>query len=208
MGALLSNLGVMAEYEGDYDRSRDLHIEGLGYRLEAGDKAAIAISLSNLGNVLLLQGDVDQARGRLEESLQLRREIGDPRMIALGEHNLAVLARREGDYVATRRLLAGALRVQRDQEDKWAIAFMLEDIAVLAALEDHSRTALLLAGAAAALRDELGTPRGSAAQAELDEQLTSARDSLDPVADQVWAEGAAVGLDEAIRQALAYCEGG
>ena len=43
-GALLSNLGIMAEYDGDYDRSRALHEQGLAYRIEAGDKGAVAIS--------------------------------------------------------------------------------------------------------------------------------------------------------------------
>jgi class 3 adenylate cyclase/tetratricopeptide (TPR) repeat protein len=208
MGALLSNLGVMAEYEGDYERSLALHLEGLGFRLEVGDKAAIAISLSNVGNVLALEGHVDEARARLEESLQLRREIGDPREIALGEHNLGVLARQEGDYRATRQLFAGALRVQRDQNDRWALAFMLEDIAVLAAFEGDPSMALRLAGAGAALRDEIGAPRGSAAQDELDAQLAPAREQLGDGADAAWEAGARLGLEPAIAEALAYSERG
>ena len=51
-GALLSNLAIVAEYEGDYERSRALHEEGLALRVEAGDTAAIAISTMNLGVML------------------------------------------------------------------------------------------------------------------------------------------------------------
>ncbi len=207
-GALLSNLGVMAEYDGDYERSIALHHEGLELRVLAGDKAAIAISLSNLGNVLLLEGRVDEARQRLEESLQLRRETGDPTSIALGEHNLGLLTRSLGDFETTRKLFAGALRVQSEQGDKWALAFMLEDVAVLATLLGEPELAVRLAGAGAALRDELGTPRGSADQAELDRQLAPAREALVGGAEAAWQAGRAAGLDAAVGEALAFCESG
>ena len=34
MGALLSNLAIVAEYEGDYERSCALHEEGLALRVD------------------------------------------------------------------------------------------------------------------------------------------------------------------------------
>jgi class 3 adenylate cyclase/tetratricopeptide (TPR) repeat protein len=207
-GALLSNLGVMAEYEGDYERARALHEEGLAYRVEAGDKAAIAVSLSNLGNVLLLQGDVDGARARQEESLALRRETGDPSKIALGEHNLGLLTRSQGDYETTRELFAGSLEVYERQGDKWALAFMLEDVAVLASLIGECELALRLAGAGAALRDEIGTPRGASDEAELQRNLEPAREALGERADVAWEDGRTLGLDQAIREARAFCDGG
>ena len=204
-GALLSNLGVMAEYEGDYGRSRMLHEEGLALRKKAGDIAAIAISEMNLGNVLLLLGDVGGARARQEESLRLRRETGDPWMIALGEHNLAILERSQGTFERAHALFGSALPVYRDQGEKWALAFMLEDIAVLAALEGEPEMALRLAGAGSALRDEIGAPRGQSDQEELDRQLASAREALGARGDEMWADGRALPLDEAIARALAFC---
>ena len=162
--ALLSNLGVIAEYETDYERSRELHEDGLALRIEAGDKGAIAISQMNLGNVLLLLGRHDEARACQEESLWLRRETGSPWAIALGEHNLGILTRSEGDYETTRELFAGALKTFHDHGDKWALAFMLEDVAVLAVLVDEPAVALRLGGAGAAVREETGSPRGASDQ--------------------------------------------
>jgi tetratricopeptide (TPR) repeat protein len=150
-------------------------------------------------------GRYEEARARQEESLRLRREIGDPRMIALAEHNLGILTRALGDYGATRELFAGALHVQRDQGDTWALAFMLEDVAVLATLLCDPELALRLAGAAAALRVETRSPHGLAAEKELAEHLAPAREALGARADEVWAEGEASGLDEAIGEALAFC---
>ena len=206
MGALLSNLGVMAEYDGDYERARQLHEEGLALRVEAGDKGAIAISLSNLGNVLLLVGDVDGARARQEESLELRRETGDPSKIALGEHNLGLLTRAQADFGTTRKLFAGALGVYREQGDRWALAFMLEDVAVLATLLGEPALALRLAAAGAALREQMGAPRGPADQEELDGRLAPARKALGERADALWEEGRTVELDDAIATALRFCE--
>ncbi len=204
MGALLSNLGIMAEYDGDYDRSWALQEEGLGYRVEAGDKGAIAISLMNLGNVLLLRGNVTEARDCQEESLRLRRETGDPWMIALGEHNLGLLTRSQGDYRTTRSLFPRALRTYRDAGDRWAIAFMLEDVAVLATLLGEHAIALRLAGAGSAVREEIGAPRGSADQEELDNHLRASRDALGPGASGAWDDGRSLGLDSATEEALAF----
>ena len=176
MGALLSNLGVMAEYEGDYERARALNEEALAFRVEAGDKNATALSLMNLGNVLLKAGNVAESRARQEESLSLSRETGDRWLSALGEHNLGILTRAEGDLDQTRSLFASALPVYRDHGEKWALAFMLEDIAVLGVLLGEMELALRLAGAGAELRDEIGAPRGAAEQVELDEQLAPARE--------------------------------
>jgi tetratricopeptide (TPR) repeat protein len=161
----------------------------------------------NLGNVLLLLGDVEAARARQEESLRLRREMGDPWMIALGEHNLAILDRAQGDLERARALFASALPVYRDQGEKWGMAFMLEDVAVLAALLSEPEVAIRLAGAGSALRDEIGAPRGPADQEELDRQLAPAREALGGQAEELWGEGRSLGLDDAIRQALAFCVG-
>jgi tetratricopeptide (TPR) repeat protein len=158
----------------------------------------------NLGNVLLLKGNVEEARLCQEESLRLRRETGDPWMIALGEHNLGLLTRSQGDYRATRNLFARALRTYRDHGDKWAMAFMLEDVAVLATLLEHHKVALRLAGAGAAVRDEIGAPRGPADQAELDGQLDASRRALAAAAAAAWREGRALGLDAAIDETLAF----
>ena len=106
MGALYSNLAIVAEYEGDYERSCAFHEEGLAlaHRRRATPRVS-PISQMNLGVMLQRLGRMEEARARQEESLRLRREIGDPRMIALGEHNLGILTRTQGDYDATKRVV-------------------------------------------------------------------------------------------------------
>jgi tetratricopeptide (TPR) repeat protein len=208
MGALYSNLAIVAEYEGDYESSVALNKKGLELRVEAGDTVGIAISEMNLGVMLQRLGRMEEARARQEASLELRRQIGDPRMIALGEHNLGILLRELGDYDASRTLFASALRVQRDQRDTWALAFMLEDVAVLATLLDEPELALRLAGAAAALREATQSQHGVVTQQELDRQLAPAHEALGDRAEAAVRAGGALGLDEAVAEALAFCESG
>src|SRR5207244_6521150 len=102
---------------------------------------------------------------------------------------LGVLTRAQGDIAATCRLFANALRVYHDQGEKWALAFMLEDTAVVTVLASEPELALELAGAGAALREEIGAPRGPADQAELDAQLAPAREALGAAADDAFAAG-------------------
>ena len=84
---------------------------------------------------------------------------------------------------------------------------MLEDVAVVAVLVGEPELALRLAGAGAALRDEIGSPRGQADQEELDTQLAPAREELGERAEEAWGTGGKLPLDEAIGQALAFCGG-
>ena len=206
MGALLSNLAIVAEYQGDLEEARALHEQGLEVRVAAADLAGVAVSQMNLGVILFQLGRLDEGRAFQEQSLELRREMGDPWMIALGEHNLGILTRSQGDYETTKRLFAGALRVQRDQGDKWSLAFMLDDVAVLAALVGRPALAIRLAGAGAALREETGTTRGAVDQEDLDRALAPAREALGADAEREWEAGCALGLVDAIRQALELCD--
>jgi hypothetical protein len=81
---------------------------------------------------------------------------------------------------------------------------MLEDVAVLATLLEQHEVALRLAGAGAAVRDEIGAPRGPADQQELDSGLRASRDTFGANASDAWEAGRRVGLDGAIEEALAF----
>ena len=54
MAAVLSNLGVVAEYEGDLTGANDFHQRSLALRTEIGDRWAIAVSHTNIGMIAVL----------------------------------------------------------------------------------------------------------------------------------------------------------
>ena len=77
IAASLSNLGVVAYEQGDFDAAFEYLDESVALKRELGDQTSAAIPLGTLGAIAVEQGDFDQARIMLEESLQLKREVGD-----------------------------------------------------------------------------------------------------------------------------------
>ena len=138
--------------------------------------------------------------------MRLNREVGDAWMVAISHNNLGNANRGLGDLDEARRHYAESLRAYRDYDDKWAMAFLLEDVASLAALAGEFEPALELVGAADRMREEIGSPRGPALDAELDRRLQAAHDALgDEAADAIRTRGAGLGLPEALDAALAFC---
>jgi tetratricopeptide (TPR) repeat protein len=206
MSGLLSNLGVVAEYDGNYTASRDFHERALALRRELGDRWAIAVSLTNLGMIAVLQEQHEEARRHFDEAMRLNREVGDTWMVAISHNNLGNANRGLGNLAEARSQYAESLRAYRDYDDKWATAFLLEDVASLAALAGDFEPALELVGAADTMREEIGSPRGPALEAELDRRLQRAREALgNEAADAVRSRGAGLGLPEALDAALAFC---
>jgi hypothetical protein len=76
----------------------------------------------------------------------------------------------------------------------------------LAALAGEHERALKLVGAADRMREEIGSPRGPALDAELDRRLQEAHEALgNETADAVRNRGASLGLPEALDAALTFC---
>jgi tetratricopeptide (TPR) repeat protein len=208
MASVLSNLGIVAEYEGDYGLSRELHEQALALRSEGGDRWAIAVSMTNLGMIASLEGRHEDARGRFEEAMRLNREVGDGWMVTISHNNLGNAYRGLGDYPAALAQYAECLRAHRQHEDSWALAFLIEDIARLAALSGDPLRALELVGAADALREAIGSPRGTALEREIDADIDPAASRL-PVEEREAARrrGLAMDRESAIEVGLSLAGG-
>lgn len=197
----LNNLGILARRRGDYGLARELGEECLALRRTLNDRWGIAYSLNNLGNVGLSQSDYAYARACFEEALVIQRQIGDRWAIANLLTDLGRVVRDQGDLPAARTLLRESLKHNRDLNDRVALAYVLEALAWLSALENQPTQALRLAGAAAALRQAIGSPLPAADQARLEQALQPARDQLGPEADPIFAAGYALPLETALAEA-------
>ena len=205
MAALYSNLGVIAEYRGNPRASREYHEQALGLRAQIDDRRAIAVSMTNLGTIAVLEHEYEEARDCFEDAMRLNREVGDAWMVAISDNNLGNATRGLGDYEAAQRHYGESLRAYRDYDDKWALAFLVEDIGQLAALRGEPECAFELIGAADALREEIGTPRGPGLDEELERQLGPARALLGAVADLARARGKALPPEDVFDLALRAC---
>jgi predicted ATPase/class 3 adenylate cyclase len=202
VGALLNNLGMLAMYREEYRAAHTLFEEGLALFRELGDRWATGVLLNNLALTARYQGDTHAARRFFEEAIELRRNLGDRWGVASSLNGLTNLLLHSGELAGVRAMLDESLTLNREIGDRTAIAYCLEDFAGLAAASGEYQRALRLAGAAAALRQALGSPLPPAEQTALDRLLQSARAALTRATAE-YAAGEELSVEQAVALAAA-----
>jgi tetratricopeptide (TPR) repeat protein len=120
-------------------------------------------------------------------------------LVSLGD-----VAAEQGDRDSARAWYLEALQISRELAETARVPRLLENLAMQSALDGDAERALRLAGAAAAIRDEIGIAITPAQHARIDGALGAVQWGLGQTArDAAWAVGRAMGLDEAISYALA-----
>ncbi|MGB8878476.1 MAG: tetratricopeptide repeat protein [Solirubrobacteraceae bacterium] len=198
----LVSLGITAEYRHDLQTACDLMEEALGLARRTGDRRRIAGALDNLGFFWQQRADLARAGALHRESLELAREIGDPALLAAVLTNLGSTARQGGALEAARAAFRESLTIARNIGDRSRdVADVLEETAALAAAGGDHREALLLFGAAEAIRDAVGYPLREFFRDMYDPLLDESRAAVSG-ADRVRDAGRALPVDDAIDQAL------
>jgi len=200
----LSNLANVVKLQGDYVRARSLYAECLSIFEDLGDRTAVAWSMNYQGDVVRDQGDSAAARALYEQCLAIFRELGDPWGIAGTLADLGTLAREEGNYPAASSLYRESIKIFQALDHKRGIARLLECFACSAAkVQIEAGRSLRLAGAAAALRQNIGAPLTPAEQAKLEAGLRPARQALTNTASEAaWLEGWALPVEKAIEEVV------
>jgi predicted ATPase len=199
----LSNLANVVKSQGDYGRARALHAECLAIFKGLGDRAGVAWSLNSQGDVAREQGDSAAAQALYEQSLAIFRELDDYWGIAGTLTDMGNLAREQRNAPTALSLYQESLRIFQALEHKRGIARLLECFACLAAAQLEAARSLRLAGAAAALRQNIGAPLTPAEQAKLEALLDPARRALANTASATaWLEGWVMPVEKAIEEVL------
>ena len=222
----LNALGVNARDRGELIDASSLFERCLAIWKEFGDPSDIARALSNLASVMKLQGKYERASNLYDECLTIFRQIGDGAGAAWTLNYLGDVAREKADVVAARSYCENSLSEFRRLRDSWGIASALSDLASLSCDQGNNSEARRLygesiklfqdlgaqsqaeqslhwAGAAAALRQQLGVPLVPAEQRRLEKALEFARRTIGNAAGlTAWMEGWAMPLDQAIQEAL------
>jgi predicted ATPase/serine/threonine protein kinase len=199
----LSNLASVAKLQGDYPRARSLYAECLSIFQGLGDRIGVAWSLNYQGDVARDQGDSAAARTLYEQGLAIFRELGDRWGIAGTLADLGSLAREQRDCPAAHSLYRESIKIFQELEHKRGIARLLECFACSAAVQLEAEQSLRLAGAAAALRQNIGAPLTPAEQAKLEASLQPARQALtNTIGATAWLEGWALPIEKAIEEVL------
>jgi predicted ATPase len=199
----LSNMASVAKLEGDYERSRSLYAESLATFRVLGDREGVAWSLNYQGDVAREQGDTAGARSLYESALAIFHELEDGWGIAGTLADLGGLARHQKDYSTAHSLYRESIQLFREMEHKRGIARLLECFAGVAASQANAERSLRLAGAAAALRQNIGAPLPPTEQLRIQEEIEPARIALGNAASSAaWLAGWGLPLDSAVDEAL------
>jgi predicted ATPase/serine/threonine protein kinase len=199
----LSNLANVLKLQGDYDRARALYAECLAIFRGLGDRTGVAWSLNYQGDVARDQGDSAAAQALYEQGLVIFRELGDRWGIAGTLADLGSLAREQRNYPRVHSLYRESIRIFQELEHKRGIARLLECFACSAAAQLQAERSLRLAGAAAALRQNIGAPLTPAEQAKLEASLHLARQALsNTVGVAAWLEGWTLPVDKVVEEVL------
>jgi tetratricopeptide (TPR) repeat protein len=198
----LYNLSFVDRIRGNEEAGMAKLREVLEMARSIGDQALAADSLGLLGNYEMRQGHPERAVEMVEEGLAILREQGSRFAVADTLSGLASTYRLLGDREAARAATREALETFVDVGNPTGVAMVLEEIAMVETVEGQHDRALRLAGAASALKDEIG---GGAPEELMRtaESFQQSRTSLGAeAADRAWAEGREMGTEKAIAYAL------
>jgi tetratricopeptide (TPR) repeat protein len=163
----------------------------------------VAWAMNYQGDVARDQGDSKAAQELYEQALAIFRELDDRWGIAGTLADLGSLAREQGECPTAHSMYRESIKTFQELDHKRGIARLLECFAGLAAVQLEAERSLRLAGAAAALRQNIGAPLAPAEQAKLETSLRPARQALtNAMSSAAWLEGRALSVEEAVEAAL------
>ncbi len=189
--------------QGELARASALYDECLTIFRDVGDVAGIAWTLNYQGDVARERNDLTAARSFYEQGLAAFSLSRDGWGIACALSDLASLSWDQSDNDEARRLYGESIQMFQNLGHQRGIARVLECLAANAAADSNALQSLRFAGAAAALRNRLGTPLTPAEQRKLEKALEFARRALGKDAGLTpWMEGWAMPVEQAIQEAL------
>ncbi len=200
-GYAAGTLAASAALRGDLDLAKKLAETALEIAGEIDQQWGAARALLGLGDLARLTGHLDQARQRYQKALEILREISAKPEIARCLAGLGRMALSQGDLASARAHLGDSLELSSSTGSRIGVIRGLDALATLATELDDPRSAVRLAGAAAALRREAGLPEAHASR--LARILEPAAALGDAVIGELWAAGSALSSDAAVALALA-----
>ena len=204
----LSNLGLASVFVGEFDTARGQLEESLRVGGRAGATKAMAGSLMVLALVAFFTADLDDSEARANESLKLAIESGDAKLAGFLQAGLGVIALERGEYAPARERFRTSLEMSVEIGDRLNVALLLEALCRLAAAEEVAREALLLGGAAEALRDATGARSIPLWQERVEAACDTARQTLGKEnGAAAYARGLSLDYEHAVLLAREVCAG-
>jgi non-specific serine/threonine protein kinase len=143
----------------------------------------------------------------LKESFNISRQAGEKWGTAIALGSLGWAALRQHDYKEMNKLIGESLDVRMETGDRGGIAWCLEKLAEAKSEHSFYEPAVIIFGAAFALRASVGSAMDAADRPDYERLITMLRNKLGIVGyEAAWTEGQTMTLDQVIKFALANPE--
>ena len=200
----LRSLAALAMVQGDLAEAEQLCGRSVAIFRSSGDRCGLSLALAVQGMTYQLGGDARRAERSVQEALDLNRGQDNTAVAFYGLSTLALAALAAGDMA---RLRAHATRIAEllpavggNNED---LGWFWSTMAALASGEGRYDSALLLAGAAAAVAERNGPHFSAQLHRKTLAWLERARAQVGPIrARELTAQGSRLTPDELLRAAL------
>ncbi len=196
----LQNIGWASIRLGDYQRAKDHLEESVALQRAAGWNATSAIQA--LGELAIRRGEYIFTRRYLEEAINLRKMVKHKWGVAAILGMLGWTAQLEGNPIEAKKWYVESLAIRSEVGDQGGIAWCLEKFAEIASNEGLLEIAVVLFGAAAALRATIHSAIDPADWADYDRAISEARQQLAPDCfEAAWKEGENTPLNRVVEMA-------
>lgn len=155
---MLSNLGLLAAYQGHLDQAEQVMEKSLLMKRDLGDMDGVIGGLSDLGEVAYFRGDYRRATQLCLDSLAMSAALGDQVRRAYTLITLALATFHQGQPTAAIAQLLEAATLNVTLGEHMGSIFALEALAECCAYAGELALARRLGQVAAQQRQERGTP--------------------------------------------------
>ena len=202
----LKQVGWSTLFCGDYPTAKSIFSECIETYTHLADEGNLRAAWLGLGLANLYSGEHQQARTMFEQRLELERAQGLsqlPLFLGLAEFE-------EGHYDRAHRCFSGSLVELQRQGVPWFYPLALESLARVAVVVGKAPRAVLLFGAAHALRTGMHDPISPAERMHYYDSTVSALSTTlgKEAFARIWSTGLAMTLEQAIAYALEHTDGG
>ena len=196
-------LGELGLALGEYQEVDNLADDGLRLAQGLGDRNLMGWNLWNKAGAALGQGLLVAAYTFAAQSYAIWQAIDDEMGLALALTRQGAIAVVKGDFVVAADFYSQGLKLWQSQNGKRYCAICLEGLAQIATRQGQYKQAVCLWGAAAAIRQQFGTPLSPSDQPEYERAVAWVRQQLTE-ADwkTAWEQGGTLNLDRAVNYAL------
>ena len=199
------HLGATALDQGEFKQATDYLQQGLALFRELDQRWPHAEALTFLGHAALQQADYTLARQRYEEARIIYQELDDRPNVATLNTCIGAALFGKGEREQAINLYKENLILLHSLNSYWGMVWGVERLAEAAAQASHQENAARLYGAAATLRQTTGVLWHPGFHSQYnDQRFDTLKNVLGETRwNQLWTEGQAMSVDEAVSCALA-----